>query len=57
MRQRLRRAVPGPEGVGDGPDVGGGINADAADAAAAPGFGAAAIGIGLPAAEAPHTVQ
>jgi hypothetical protein len=46
MRQRLRRAIPGFAGVGELFDVDGGF-----------GTGAAAVGIGSPAAGAPHTVQ
>jgi hypothetical protein len=56
VRQRLLRVARGPEGAGNGSDVGGGIDAVGADAAATPGSGAAALGVG-PAAEAPHTVQ
>jgi len=57
MRQRLRRAAPGPECAEDGPAVGGGIDAGAAEAADTLGSGPAAVGAGLWAAGAPHTVQ
>jgi hypothetical protein len=57
FRQRPRRAAPGAAGAGDGPGVGGGIDARVADAAATTGSGVGVAGIGPPTLGVPHTVQ